>query len=77
MRKGVKQSVLFVCQSVCQSVSQSNEKFLNLNIDRVKTDSSIDFVRKVTYVYLIGSKTLLYPLLFQEFPIKCRDHPPF
>ena len=31
MREGVKQLVL----SVCQFVSQSGEKFLNLNIDRV------------------------------------------
>ena len=28
-----------------------------------KTDSSIDIVKKVTYVYLIGSKVVLYPLL--------------
>ena len=28
------------------------------------TDSSIDFVRKVTYVFLIGSKTVLYPSSF-------------
>ena len=34
-----------------------------------KTDSSIDIVKKVTYVYLIGSKAVLYPLLFQRFPI--------
>ena len=34
-----------------------------------KTDSSIDIVKKVTYVYLIGSKAVLYPLLFQQFPI--------
>ena len=32
MCEGVKQSVLSVCMSVCQS----GEKFLNLNIDRVK-----------------------------------------
>ena len=32
MRVGVKQLVLSVCQSVCQS----GETFLNLNIDRVK-----------------------------------------
>ena len=32
MREGVKQLVLSVCLSVCQS----GEKFLNLNIDRVK-----------------------------------------
>ena len=33
-----------------------------------KTDSSIE---KVTYmyVYLIGSKAVLYSLLFQQFPI--------
>ena len=36
MRKGVKQLVLSVCLSVCQFVSQSGEKFLNLNIDRIK-----------------------------------------
>ena len=39
-----------------------------------KTDSSIDIV---TYVYLIGSKVVLYPQLFQQFPIKHCDHPPF
>jgi len=31
----------------------------------------------VTYVYLIGSKVALYPLLFQQFPISHRDDPPF
>ena len=36
MREGVKQLVLSVCQFVCLFVSQSGEKFLNLNIDRVK-----------------------------------------
>ena len=36
MREGVKQSVLSVCQFVCLFVSLSGEKFLNLNIDRVK-----------------------------------------
>ena len=31
-----------------------------------KTDSSIDIIKKkVTYVYLIGSKTVVYTLLFQ------------
>ena len=34
-----------------------------------KTDSSIGIVKKVIYVYLIGSKVVLYPLLFQQFPI--------
>ena len=34
-----------------------------------KTDSSIDIVKKVTYVYLIGSKVVLYPLLIQQFLI--------
>ena len=29
-----------------------------------KTDSRIDIVKKVTYVYLIGSEAVLYPLLF-------------
>ena len=70
MREGVKQLVLSICQFVCQFVWQ---KILNLNIDRVKmiskTDSSIDIVKKVTYVYLTGSKAVLYPLLFQQFPI--------
>ena len=33
-----------------------------------KTDSSIDIVKKkVTYVYLIGSKVVLYPLLSGSF----------
>ena len=31
-----------------------------------KADSSIDIV---TYMYLIGSRAVLYPLLFQQFPI--------
>ena len=31
----------------------------------------------MTYVYLIESKAVLYPLLFQQFPIKRCDHPPF
>ena len=34
-----------------------------------KTDSTIDIVKKVSYVYLTGSKAVLYPLLFQQFPI--------
>ena len=34
-----------------------------------KTDSSIDIVKKLIYVYLIGSKVVLYSLLFQQFPI--------
>ena len=34
-----------------------------------KTDSIIDIVKKVSYVYLTGSKAVLYPLLFQQFPI--------
>ena len=59
MREGVKQLVLSICQFVCQFVWQ---KILNLNIDRVKmiskTDSSIDIVKKVTYVYLTGFCTL-------------------
>ena len=42
-----------------------------------KTDSSIDIVKNVAYVHLIGTKAVLYPLLFQQFPIKHRDHPPF
>ena len=29
-----------------------------------KTDSSIDIVKKVAYVYLIGSKAALYTLCF-------------
>ena len=29
----------------------------------------VSLVKKVTYVYLIGSKAVLYPLLFQQFPI--------
>ena len=44
-----------------------------LDIDRVKTisktESSIDIVKKVTYVYLTGSKVVLYSLVFQQFPI--------
>ena len=28
------------------------------------------YYKKVTYVYLIGSKAVLYPLLFQQFPIQ-------
>ena len=39
-----------------------------------KTDSSIDIVKNVAYVHLIGTKAVLYPLLFQQFPIKHRDH---
>ena len=29
----------------------------------------LDIVKKGTYLYLIGSKAVLYPLLFQQFPI--------
>ena len=36
MRDGVKQLVLSVCKFVSLFVSQSGEKILNLNIDRVK-----------------------------------------
>ena len=36
MCEGVKQSVLSICQFFCLFVSLSGEKFLNLNIDRVK-----------------------------------------
>ena len=36
MREGDKQLVLSVCQFVSLFVCQSGEKFLNLNIDRVK-----------------------------------------
>ena len=36
MRKGVKQLALSVCQFVSLSVCQSSEKFLNLNIDKLK-----------------------------------------
>ena len=42
-----------------------------------KTESSIDIVKKVTYVYFIGSKAVLYPLLFQQLPIIRCDYPPF
>ena len=56
MCKGVKQSVLSVCQSVCQS-DQSGEKFLTLNIDRVKQFSNLTVaLKKVTCVYLIRRK---------------------
>ena len=62
------QFCLSVRLSICQSIFQSSEKFWNLNIDRVKrfqkTGSSIDIVKKVAYVYLTGSKVVLYPLLF-------------
>ena len=71
MREGVK-AISLVHLSVCLFVSLSGEKFLNLNIDRMmisKTDSTIDIVKKVSYVYLTGSKAVLYPLLFQQFPI--------
>ena len=34
-----------------------------------KTDSTTDIVKKVSYVYFTGSKVVLYPLLFQQFPI--------
>ena len=42
-----------------------------------KTNCSIGIIKKVIYVHLIGSKVVLYPLLFQQFPIKHRDHLPF
>ena len=32
-----------------------------------KTDSSIDIVKKVTYVYLIRSKPLLFPCFSSSF----------
>ena len=28
-------------------------------------------------MYLMGSKAVLYPLLFQQFPVYCLDHPLF
>ena len=36
-----------------------------------KTDSGIDIVKKKwpSYVYLIETKAVVYPLLFQQFPI--------
>ena len=34
-----------------------------------KTDSSFEILKKVINVYLIGSKAVLYLLLFQQFPI--------
>ena len=69
MRERVKQLPLSVYQSVCQFLSLV-EKFLNLNIDKVKRFVKLTIVKKkVTYVYLIGSKAVLYPLLFQQFPI--------
>ena len=54
------QFVSFVCQFVSPV-----KKFLNLNID--SSDSSIDNVKKVTYVYLTGSEVVLYPLLSRNF----------
>ena len=32
-----------------------------------KTDSSFEIVKKVTYVYLIGSQVVLYTRLFSSF----------
>ena len=65
MHEGVKQ---FVCLSVSLFVSLV-ESFKSEYRQISKTDSSIDIVKKVTYVYLIGSKAVLCPLLFQQFPI--------
>ena len=64
MHEGVKQ---FVCLSVSLFVSLV-ESFKSEYRQISKTDS-IDIVKKVTYVYLIGSKAVLYSLLFQQFPI--------
>ena len=33
-----------------------------------KTESNIDIVKKLAYVYLTGSKAVLHSLLFQHFP---------
>ena len=33
----------------------------------VKTESSIDIVKKVTYVYLMETKAVVYPPVFQRF----------
>ena len=59
MREGVKQLVLSVSLSVCQS----GEKLLNLKIDRVKQ------FPKQTVALTLGSKVVLCPLLFQQFSI--------
>ena len=70
MREGVKQSVLSVCQFVCQFVQWKilkSEYRQNSTIS--KTDSSIAIVKEPSYVYLTVSKAVLYPLLFQQFPI--------
>ena len=58
MREGVKWLVLSVCQFVCQFVSP-----VKIEYRQVET-VSIEIVKKVTYVYLIESKVVLYPLLF-------------
>ena len=68
----VKKLVLSVCQSVCQFVSPV-KKNLNLDIDRVKPFTKLT---EVTYLYFIGSKAVLYAVLFQQFPIECCDHLP-
>ena len=69
MHEGVKQFVLPICQFVSLSVRW---KILNLNIDGFKRFPKLTVAlklwKKVTYVYLIGSKAVLY-LLFQQFPI--------
>ena len=43
-----------------------------MNIDRVKRCPKLTValtIKKVIYVYLVGSKAVLYSLLFQQFPI--------
>ena len=59
--------------SFCASVSLSICRW-KVNIDRVErfpklTVVALTLQKKVICVYLIGSKAVLYPLLFQQFPI--------
>ena len=49
MREGVKQLFLTFCQFVILSVLW---KFLQTGLNDSKTDSCIDIVKKVTYVYV-------------------------
>ena len=67
IREGVKQLVLSLCQFVSHSVCQFSEKILNINrikrFVKLTVALSIDIVKKVTCVYFIGIKVVLY-LLF-------------
>ena len=64
MHKGVKQPVLTVCQSVCQFVSQSGEKFLNQHIHRVKqllyvASSLADFNDAILWLHSSSTSAVL------------------